>query len=129
MLTVSIHADPKVKFPHFTGFENEKGTGRGRNYNMNIPLPLGTGETEYSSSLQMALDAISRFKAEFIVVAFGADTHVNDPIGGFKLTTGYYRQMAKEIKSLNTPSMIVQEGGYNSSFLGEVIVSFLSGFY
>lgn len=128
VFTISIHANPHDKFPHFTGFSNETGIGKGNGANLNIPLPLGTDENSFTKSLKVALEKISVYTPEYLVIAFGADTHIKDPIGGFRLTTPYYSHISKMIKQLNTPTMIVQEGGYNSSFLGEVIVSFLSGF-
>ncbi len=128
VLTVSIHADPKVKFPFFSGFADETGTGAGLGANFNIPLPLGIGNSEYSLALGTALKKINKFNPKYLVIAFGADTHVADPIGGMKLTTEYYQNMSKLISGLNLPTMIVQEGGYNTSLLGDVVNSFLKGF-
>src|SRR3989344_7620650 len=44
VLFVSIHADPKIKFPYYTGYEDEVGDGQGRGANYNFPLPGGTGD-------------------------------------------------------------------------------------
>lgn len=128
VLTVSIHADPKYKFPFFTGFKEERGSGKGLGKNINFPLELGINNKNYSAVLNEALNKIAIFKTDFLVVAFGADTHEKDPIGGMKLTTDYYRQMAASIKSLSVPTIIIQEGGYNTSELGNVVTSFLNGF-
>ena len=46
VLFISIHADPREKFPYFAGFENEIGKGPGEGYNINFPLPLGTEESK-----------------------------------------------------------------------------------
>lgn len=128
VLTVSLHADPNWKFPFFSGFSEEKGTIDGENYNLNIPLGPGTNNQEYHRALEIALSAIQKFQPQYLVVSFGADTHEADPIGGFSLTTTYFRQMAQTIYQLNLPTVIVQEGGYNTSLLGENVVSFLQGF-
>jgi acetoin utilization deacetylase AcuC-like enzyme len=61
-------------------------------------------------------------------VALGLDTHQADPIGGFALTTEFFRTIAKRIADLNLPTVIVQEGGYNTHLLGANAASFLAGF-
>jgi len=128
VLTVSIHADPDWKFPYFTGFADEIGQGAGEGYNLNISLSKNTGNDVYQRSLEIACERVASFHPTAIVIAYGADTHVDDPIGGFVLTTDYYVQMAATIASLRIPTMIVQEGGYNTALLGDNVVSFLSGF-
>lgn len=128
VLTISIHADPKVKFPFFSGFKNETGSGAGKGYNINFPLPLGTNDTKYHQVLITAIKIIEKFKPKFLVVPVGYDTHREDPIGGFFLTTDYYRQIGQTIKSLNLPIVLVQEGGYNTKLLGLNAVSFVKGF-
>ena len=69
-----------------------------------------------------------QFEPDFLVVAYGADTHESDPIGGFKLTTSYFQKMGSRLKSLHLPTLIVQEGGYNNQYLGTNVAAFLSGF-
>lgn len=128
VLTVSIHADPDWKFPHFSGYENEIGEGSGEGYNFNFVLSKGTGNLEYQKTLEKALKEIKEFRPRYLVVSFGADTHEDDPIGGFKLTTEYFEKMARSIAKLGKQTVIVQEGGYNTSLLGKNVASFLSGF-
>lgn len=128
VLTISIHADPNWKFPYFTGFADEKGRNEGLNKNFNFPLPKGTTDKKYQDALEKALDRIEIFKPKHLVVALGLDTHKDDPIGGFRLTTKYYKTMAKTINSLGLPTLIVQEGGYNTKLLGDNVVAFLNGF-
>ncbi len=128
VLTVSIHADPNWKFPFYTGFSNERGNNEGEGKNFNYPLPNGTTNKLYQKTLEMALNRITNFKPKYLVVPLGLDTHQDDPIGGFKLTTKYYTIMAKTINSLRLPILIVQEGGYNTKLLGNNVVAFLNGF-
>ncbi len=128
VLTVSIHADPLWKFPFFSGFSKEIGTGKGEGYNRNFPLQKGTSNRLYDVILRQALGEILTFKPDFLVVSYGADTHISDPIGGFRLSTEYFTQMGKRIKSLSIPTMIVQEGGYNNEHLGKNVTAFLKGF-
>jgi len=128
VLTISIHADPDWKFPFFTGFTDERGIGEGEGKNINYPLPKGTTDNKYQKVLEKTLKKIQKFHPKYLVVPIGLDTHEADPIGGFSLTTDYYTVMAKTINSLQLPSLIVQEGGYNTKLLGDNVVAFLKGF-
>jgi acetoin utilization deacetylase AcuC-like enzyme len=78
--------------------------------------------------LDEVLNHIQEFKPKYLVVSLGLDTHEADPIGGFALTTSYYREMASSIAALDLPTAIIQEGGYNTDLLGKNVVSFLEGF-
>lgn len=128
VLTVSIHADPAWKFPYYAGFANETGSKEGLGTNLNIPLPEGTSDEEYHTSLLQALNKIKQFNPSYLVVPLGFDTYFADPIGGFTLTTDYYYRMAQAIRSLQIPTVLVQEGGYNTGMLGKNVVTFLEGF-
>jgi len=128
VFTISIHADPVWKFPHYSGFANETGEGAGTGFNRNFSLPKDTTDIQYDAILQQALVEIQKHKPLFLVVPYGADTHISDPIGGFRLSTDYFTQMGKRIKSLALPTMIVQEGGYNNEHLGKNVTAFLKGF-
>ncbi len=128
ILFVSIHADPRQKYPCLTGFENEKGIGKGLGFNINYPLSVGTGELKYQKSFEKALINIRNYKPKYLVVSAGFDTYINDPIGGFKLKIPFYKTMAQKIASLELPTLIIQEGGYNIKDLGKLAASFLKGF-
>jgi acetoin utilization deacetylase AcuC-like enzyme len=126
--TVSIHADPRWKFPYYSGSSGELGQSKGKGFNHNFPLQKGTTDKQYAAVLQRALAIIREFEPQYLVVSYGADTHVSDPIGGFRLSTGYFTQMGRLIRSLSVPTMIVQEGGYNNEHLGKNVTAFLKGF-
>lgn len=128
VLFVSIHADPEFKFPYFWGYREEKGKGKGLGYTVNYPLPLGTENNVYQKTLVKAVREIRKFGPKFLVISLGFDTYKDDPIGTFKLTTDYYQIMAQTINKLNLPTIIIQEGGYDLSALGQNVVSFLKGY-
>jgi len=128
VLVVNIHASPGEKFPYYSGFENEAGLGKGKGYNINHPLPLNTSDRAYDPVLSNALRQIAAFTPQYLVVSVGYDAHEADPIGGLKLTTGYYRRIGGRIAGLNIPTVLIQEGGYNTSKLSEVAASFVEGF-
>lgn len=127
VLTVSIHADPRYKFPSYTGFTNEKGEGKGKGYNWNFPLGKDTSDAMYQRTLMKALKTIRRYSPSYLVIALGLDTFKEDSIGFFGLTTEYYQKMSATINKLNLPTVIIQEGGYNTENLGSNAVSFIKG--
>lgn len=128
VLTVSIHADPARFYPFFWGHAEERGEDEGRGYNLNLPLPRGTNDEEYLAALEVALSRIQSFGPDVLVVALGLDAHENDPFHGFKVTTPGFGRIAAAIAGLDLPAVIVQEGGYLSSDLGDNLTSFLNGY-
>jgi acetoin utilization deacetylase AcuC-like enzyme len=128
VLTISIHGDPTNFYPFYTGFESECGTDEGEEYNLNIPLPPGTNQASYLQALEQAIDAIFSFKAEALVVATGFDTFKSDPLGCFALESTSYNEIGKKIKSLDLPTLFVQEGGYFVEALCENVRQLVIGF-
>ena len=61
------------------------------------------------------------------IISAGFDTHEGDPIGSFKLTTTYYKELGERIKKLDIPTLVLQEGGYAIESLGLNVVALLSG--
>ncbi len=128
VLTISIHGNPANFYPFYTGFENERGSGEGEECNLNIPLPPGTNEASYIQALEKAINVISSFKAEALVVATGFDTFKSDPLGCFALESTSYNEIGRKIKSLDLPTLFVQEGGYFVEALSENVRQLVTGF-
>ncbi len=128
VLYVSLHADPRDRYPYASGFLSERGRNRGKGCNLNVPLPLGTNDTTSLRHLRNALETIRDFRPEYLIVSAGFDTFLGDPIGGFALTPGVYYDIGHRIARLGLPSLLVQEGGYNVSYLPELVTNFLDGF-
>jgi acetoin utilization deacetylase AcuC-like enzyme len=128
VLVVNIHGNPDELFPYFTGRTEERGEGEGVGYNVNFPLPLGTEDRAYNIALSAALARVREFAPNFLVVSLGYDAHIDDPIGRLCLTTPYYRSVARSIAALNLPTVLIQEGGYNTEILGEIAQNFVRGF-
>jgi len=128
VLYVSIHADPAQRYPYSSGFASEQGIGRGKGYTYNHPLPLNVTDNAYLKTLQMAIAEVKDFDASFLVVSVGFDTFTTDPIGGFKLTKSVYPNIARQIQVLGLHTLLIQEGGYDVVNLGEIAISFLTGF-
>lgn len=127
VLTVSLHADPVRFYPFFWGHAHERGEGPGLGYNLNLPLPRGTLIDGYLRALDTALERITLFGADVIVVALGLDAHENDPLKGLALTTPDFTRLANTITATGLPMVLVQEGGYLSDDLGQNLTAFLEG--
>jgi acetoin utilization deacetylase AcuC-like enzyme len=124
----SVHADPATDYPFYWGYVDEAGAGAGAGTTLNLPLPHGAGLAEFRAAQARALDAISAFDPGLLVVSFGADTFVDDPIADFALQTADYELLARDIAARGWPAVIVQEGGYAGEALGRNVASFIAGF-
>ena len=128
VLTISIHADPNFEYPHFIGFANERGAGRGLGFHHNFPLPAGTDDIAYLVALDRALTLIRDYGPAYLVVSAGMDIYADDPLGTIKVTTDGIAEIGKRVATLELPTVIVMEGGYNNDALGRNVVGFLSAF-
>lgn len=128
VLTVSLHADPHVCTPYFTGHAHEHGEGEGLGYNINLPLARGTGDEGYLQTLHKALSSLRAYAPGALVVALGLDAHENDPYRMLAVSTAGFARITAEIARLGLPTVLVQEGGYLGDDLGPNLVSALRGF-
>ena len=128
ILTVSIHADPNEFYPFYQGFESQKGTREGEGYNLNIVVPVKADDLTWLTALEEALARVTVFQPGALVVSLGLDTHEADPLAGGAVTTEGLAEMATMISSLKLPTVLVQEGGYLTPWLGDNLASFLDGF-
>lgn len=124
----SIHGDPSTEYPFYLGYADESGAGAGRGFNLNLPLPCGSDFATWRIALGQALQAISDFRAEALVVSLGVDTYEGDPISGFKLRTDDYFAVGADIARSGLPVVFVFEGGYAVNHIGINTVNLLEGF-
>ncbi|MBV9134714.1 MAG: histone deacetylase family protein [Chloroflexi bacterium] len=127
VLYVSLHADPRRAYPYFSGHSDETGTGPGLGTTVNLPLPAGVSDVEYLNTLDLGLDALTRYAPSVTVVSLGMDTYVHDPLGDFALTTPVYAECARRIAAIASKLVVLQEGGYYLPDLGENVRQFLQG--
>ena len=128
VLFCSLHADPDADYPFFWGFADERGEGPGLGTNMNFPLPLGTTADGYLAALDAARAYVDNFGADVVVLSLGFDTYVDDPVGGFRLTTADYARVGARLAALGLPTVVVQEGGYCRPALAANVTHFFNGF-
>lgn len=129
VLTISLHGQPRFSYPYFSGFVDERGEGAGKGYNVNIPLPEELDGERYRQSLGEALKRIERFRPQFLIVALGLDTAKEDPTGSWSLEAEDFEAIGKMIGSLRLPTLVVQEGGYDTRVLGINARRFFSGLW
>ncbi|GGH20700.1 acetylpolyamine amidohydrolase [Alsobacter metallidurans] len=127
VLTVSVHVDPQGYYPFFTGYEHETGHGAGEGFNRNLPLAVGSGDAAFLAAVDAGIKAVTTFGAQALVLALGYDGHKDDPITALTLTTGVYRAIGERIAPLGLPTVVVQEGGYQVSVIGDCLDAFLAG--
>ncbi|MDX6749820.1 histone deacetylase family protein [Geminicoccaceae bacterium 1502E] len=127
VLTVSVHVDPDAYYPFYTGYADERGSGEGEGFNRNLPLPPGASDRQMHEAVAEALKEIGAFRPDALVIALGYDSHEHDPIGLLKVTTGGFEGIGRQIGAMGLPTLVVQEGGYQISVIGDCLGRFLDG--
>ena len=128
VFNVSIHSDPDQFYPFYKGYADEIGLQEGEGFNLNIPVPVRSGNQVWMQALEKALIAINDYAPDSLVISLGLDAHEADPLEGGAVTTQGFAEMAVMIGGLNLPTVIVQEGGYLTPYLGDNLASFLIGY-
>ena len=121
VLTISIHTDPSVDYPYFSGYADETGGGVGEGYNVNLPLAPATKWADYSRALDTALDRLRDYSPDYVVVALGVDSYVGDPAGRLALDYDDFKRMGAAIARISSPHMFVLEGGYQLDAIGTCV--------
>ena len=129
VLTLSIHGHPSFAYPYFTGFPSEVGEDEGRRMNLNFALAEHLDGKEYLRILERALARIRAFSPRFLVVCLGLDMAKADPTGTWSLRSVDYERNGRMIGGAALPTLIVQEGGYNTRNLGTHARHFFSGLW
>lgn len=127
----SLHADPSIVLPH-TGRAEERGSGKGFGTTLNLPFDIGVSVDGYIKLLAQAMERVSSFGPNYLLVSAGFDTNRNEfddlslpPIT--ELDIKDYAKLGKIIGHLNLPTGVILEGGYNIKTLGLSFASFIGG--
>jgi acetoin utilization deacetylase AcuC-like enzyme/GNAT superfamily N-acetyltransferase len=129
VLTVSIHGEPAVAYPYFSGFARERGEGRGAGFNRNFPCPEHMDGERYLRVLETACAEVRRFRPSYLVVCFGLDTAKGDPTGSWSLVRSDFRSIGGRIAALGLPTLVIQEGGYYNRSIGVNAREFFRGLW
>jgi acetoin utilization deacetylase AcuC-like enzyme len=127
VLCISIHGTPQIQFPWFSGTSEETGTGAGEGFNLNLPLRAGAGMEQYGEALEHALQRISRYNPETLIVALGVDAWQGDPTSQLGISTDDFRTIGARIARLGLPTLFVMEGGYALDSIGRNVCATLTG--
>jgi len=128
VLYTSLHGDPRVAFPYFSGYIEETGKGPGLGTTKNYPMPPGTKFKDWCNRLNYNLEMIDQFGPSVLVVSLGVDTFENDPISFFKLKSDDFLIIGELVSDLGIPTIFIMEGGYEIKDLGINVVNVLQGF-
>ncbi len=96
---------------------------------LNLPLPAGTDGVAFQQAVQNRwLEPLNAFRPELILFSAGFDAHVEDTIGGLRLTESDYTwitEQVKEIANRHAGGRMIStlEGGYALSALGRSAVA------
>ena len=128
VFTLSIHGDPRTEYPFYLGHADERGAGAGEGFNLNLPLARGTDFARWRTALAAALQRVTGYGPDAMVVALGVDTFEGDPISGFSLTSGDYFELGRDLARIRLPVVFTLEGGYAVEAMGVNVVNVLEGF-
>jgi acetoin utilization deacetylase AcuC-like enzyme len=118
----SIHADPDVEFPYFTGRAFEQGDGPGLGFTINEPLPLQSGDRPWLEALDRGL--ASMVPPDYLVVSLGLDAEMGDE--QFEVSRDGFSAAGARLASV-APLVVLLEGGYLIDALGPNAMAFLAG--
>lgn len=128
VLFASLHGDPDVTFPYFSGYADETGEGPGAGFNVNYPLPPGTSVATWMAALDDALARIQQAECDLLVVSLGVDIFEGDPISAFTFQHADFITLGKRLAGAGLPSVFLMEGGYAVEDIGVNVVNVLQGF-
>ncbi len=117
VLYVSLHQYGWGFFPG-TGAAGDRGGPSAVGATLNLPLEAGTGDDDYLAVFrERALPAVVAHRPELVIVSAGFDAHAADPLGALRLSTEAFGVMAGQLGELQTPLVLVLEGGYDLAAL------------
>ena len=127
VLYVSLHARPEDEYPFLMGYAAETGSGAGEGFNLNLLMPRGTAFDAYRPALDHALRRVADYAPDVLILSLGVDSHADDPVGGFRLTTPDFLTLGNAVAALGLPTHAVMEGGYAMDALGRNVANAIRG--
>jgi acetoin utilization deacetylase AcuC-like enzyme len=128
VLFISLHQYP---FYPGTGSAAERGVGAGEGTTVNLPLPAGSGDEAYLQAFSSIVEpSVRAFAPDLVMVSAGFDAHADDPLAMMRMSTSGFVALARGVAKLADEVsegrlVLVLEGGYNLSALGESVVAVL----
>ena len=128
-----FEADPHVlyisthQYPYYpgTGAADEIGKGDGAGFTVNLPLAAGDVSEDFEVAFtDVVLPVLRQFDPDLVMISAGFDAHVDDPLGGLRLTTDVFGAMTMALRGVAEECcrgrvVAVTEGGYDLVALAE----------
>jgi acetoin utilization deacetylase AcuC-like enzyme len=119
---ISINIDPANDYPHYVGFNDDEHF---------LTFSPKCSIDNYLALLEKAKDIIKKNNTDCLIIAFGADTYMDDPENvpesRTQIKVSDFELIGRSIKELNLPTMVLQEGGYNMNEIGNITFNFMNG--
>lgn len=126
---ISLHQSP---FYPGSGYLDQRGEGEGEGLTANIPLPAGCGDAEYLAAyFRVVRPLLRRYDPQLVLVSAGYDAHAKDPLGGMKVSTEGFAQLAalvaEDAKATSAKGRLIGflEGGYDLRGLSSSVAATL----
>ena len=111
----------------FTGLDRGVEHGRDQLFARSLPLELALDD-DVLLAWEGVEEVVRRFEPELLLVSCGFDAHVDDPLGGLRLSADCFRELARRTTDLAPRRAVVLEGGYNLRTLPDLLEATLEGF-
>ena len=122
-----FYEDPSVlfvsshQFPFYpgTGAASEMGRAAGTGFTVNLPIEAGGTDADHDRVyVAAALPVLRQFKPELILISAGFDAHMDDPLGGMRVTAQEFGRLTALIAAVADECcdgrvVAVTEGGYD----------------
>jgi len=111
-----------------TGHEREMGRGKGAGKTVNLPLVSGQGDgTTIGLFREIAIPIVRSYGPDAILVSFGLDGHLMDPLSTLSMSSKGYIELAGAILELadevcSGRIAFILEGGYHLEALSESVL-------
>ena len=129
----SFYGDPAVLFisshqyPYYpgTGAAGDIGTEAGKGFTVNLPMAAGATDADYERVYtKIAFPTLRQFRPELVLVSAGFDAHMDDPLGGMRVTAPYFGRLTAALVKVADECcqgrvVAVTEGGYDLAGLAE----------
>ncbi|MBI2828659.1 MAG: histone deacetylase [Acidobacteria bacterium] len=115
VLFISSHQYP---FYPGTGAADEIGLGRGVGFTVNFALEAGATDADYERVYAAVAAMLRQFRPELILLSAGFDAHMDDPLGGMRVTTPQFGRLTALVGAVADECssgrvVAVTEGGYD----------------
>ena len=126
VLLFSTHQSPW--YPG-TGAASETGAGPGEGLTINCPFGDGAGRREILGAFEQKLaPAAEAFAPDLVMISAGFDSHIGDPLGGFRLTDDDFVDLTHfvlDIANKHAEGRVVSvlEGGYDLQGLSSAVAA------